>query len=79
MPKPIHPHPTPKVVRVVCELCDEEWGAHGESPTTLDCIRLLKLKRQWTWYPYVNTGGAYVYPYTTTINSNVSYRRPEVA
>ena len=34
--------PQPIVVTTVCSLCGERWEAHGDDPTTLDCIRLLK-------------------------------------
>lgn len=36
--------PEPVVVTTICSLCDEPWEAHGDAPTTLDCIRLLKAK-----------------------------------
>lgn len=47
-----HPKPQPIVVRTLCSLCDEEWEAHGDDPTTLDCIRLLKAAKVKP-YPYV--------------------------
>lgn len=48
--------PEPKVIRVVCSLCDLEWNAHGEDPTTENCIRLLKAElahRPYTNYQYI--------------------------
>lgn len=38
------PKPEPVVVSTICSLCDQPWESHGDKPTTLDCIRLLKLK-----------------------------------
>jgi hypothetical protein len=43
MPKSL-PKPEPVIVKTVCSLCDEPWEAHGDNPTTLDCIRLLKMR-----------------------------------
>lgn len=63
MSQPI-PKPAPVVVTTVCSLCDEPWEAHGDDPTTADCIRLLKARivtqpvtpvviyrDRWPWYP----------------------------
>lgn len=36
--------PQPVIVTTICSLCDEPWEAHGDAPTTQDCIRLLKAK-----------------------------------
>ena len=37
--------PEPVIRSTVCSLCDEPWESHGDDPTVLDCIRLLKAKR----------------------------------
>lgn len=37
-----NPKPEPVVVRTLCSLCDQEWEKHGDNPTTLNCIELLK-------------------------------------
>lgn len=34
--------PTPVAVTTVCSMCGLDWHAHGEDPTTEDCIRLLR-------------------------------------
>lgn len=36
--------PQPVIVNTICSLCGEPWEQHGDKPTTLDCIRLLKAK-----------------------------------
>lgn len=43
------PTPEPVPVNVVCALCGEAWHLHAENDgevSTLECIRLLKLKAQ---------------------------------
>ena len=57
-----NPTPQPVVVTTVCSLCGEGWELHGDNPTTLDCIRLLKAR-----IPTVTITRPYVvpaYPYT---------------
>jgi hypothetical protein len=44
MPKSSEPMPEPVIVKTICSLCDEPWELHGDKPTTLDCIRLLKAR-----------------------------------
>jgi len=34
--------PQPVVVTTICSECGLAWEAHGDKPTTSDCIRLLK-------------------------------------
>jgi hypothetical protein len=34
--------PEPVAVETICSVCGIDWGLHGESPTTDDCINLLK-------------------------------------
>ena len=34
--------PSPVPVQTVCAVCGLDWKAHGDDPTTDDCIRLLK-------------------------------------
>jgi hypothetical protein len=34
--------PQPKTVKVVCDVCGQDWKAHGTKPTLEDCVRLLK-------------------------------------
>ena len=67
MTKPA-PKPEPVVVSTVCSLCDQPWEAHGATPTTLDCIRLLKA------LPRVSYSQPYIYPVLTpwqwTYNQN---------
>lgn len=44
--------PEPVVIDTRCSLCNEKWESHGDSPTTLDCIRLLRAelaRRPQTW------------------------------
>lgn len=51
--------PQPVVVQTVCSLCDLPWEDHGDEPSALDCIRLLKERPAttvcpgphypWTW------------------------------
>lgn len=56
------PKPEPIVVETVCSLCDQPWEDHGETPTTADCIRLLKQQLAlrpaptiaWHDYPWTN-------------------------
>ncbi len=56
--------PKPVVVTTICSECGLAWEAHGDKPTTSDCIRLLKaeLAKRPTpitiTYPYVQP----VYP-----------------
>ena len=57
--------PKPVVVTTICSLCGLDWERHGESPTTEDCIRLLKaelasrpgptivLRERYPYTPYV--------------------------
>jgi hypothetical protein len=60
-----YPKPSPVVVYVRCALCDCDWNAHGDDPTTLDCIRLLKQRNNlqpypiWNqpWSPHIRTFG----------------------
>lgn len=40
--RPKKPKPIP--VEMICDLCGGSWKAHGENPTTDDCIRLLKAR-----------------------------------
>ena len=50
------PKPQPVVVSTVCSLCGEDWAEHGDEPTTLDCIRLLKARPIGTPYTYTWNG-----------------------
>lgn len=69
--------PQPVVVHTVCSLCDEPWEAHGDKPTTADCIRLLKERAQraeasrWSqpyWVePYVYPRQWWQEPYSYTL------------
>ena len=34
--------PAPVAVETICSVCGLDWDAHGDAPTTDDCIRLLK-------------------------------------
>lgn len=36
--------PEPVAVTTVCSMCGLDWKLHGKTPTTEDCIRLLKLE-----------------------------------
>ena len=70
--------PKPVVVKTICSMCGLDWDAHGDSPTTEDCIRLLKAEidkkpsgcthyhYDW-WYRYGWTPNTtpYVYPQIT--------------
>lgn len=55
--------PQPVPVTTICSMCGLGWELHGKTPTTEDCIRLLKIelaKRPNTiTIPYVQP---YVYP-----------------
>jgi len=65
--------PKPVVVTTICSECGLAWDAHGEKPTTSDCIRLLKaeLAKRPTVQPYVYP----TYPqYPYYIPNVVSYR-----
>lgn len=42
MAKPTKPEPV--VIQTICSMCQLDWAAHGEDPTTEDCIRLLKVE-----------------------------------
>lgn len=53
-----YPRPQPVVTSTICSLCDEPWESHGDDPTVLDCLRLLKAKR-YTPSPYVNPVASY--------------------
>jgi hypothetical protein len=63
MPKSSELKPEPVIVKTICSLCDEPWELHGDNPTTLDCIRLLKA-RPTTVIQQAPT----IYPWPTTIN-----------
>lgn len=44
------PEPIPTLVS--CSVCGLSWDAHGEKPTLLDCVELLKAelaKRRMAW------------------------------
>jgi len=50
--------PQPVNKYVVCSVCDFPWSMHGDDPTLMDCIRILKqhvVRPQpywdWTWRP----------------------------
>jgi hypothetical protein len=49
--------PEPIVVSTICSQCGLNWDLHGDNPSLLDCIRLLKAEiakpcQHWTWsYP----------------------------
>lgn len=34
--------PKPVAITTICSVCGLSWSNHGETPTTDDCIRLLK-------------------------------------
>jgi hypothetical protein len=38
----VPPTPKPKTIKVVCDVCGQDWKAHGTKPTLEDCVRLLK-------------------------------------
>lgn len=72
--------PKPVVVKTICSMCGLDWDDHGDSPTTEDCIRLLKVEAakqrscgcyHWHWQ------GTYTYPYwqvnTAGANTQISY------
>lgn len=40
------PTPKPKPIKVACSICEEDWAEHPDDPTVLDCIEILKSKRQ---------------------------------
>lgn len=77
-----NPKPEPIVVTTICSLCGELWDAHGEAPSTLDCIRLLRAKADahqtviYRWYPQnypVYPQPYRVYPYPGPNWSGNSY------
>lgn len=39
------PKPEPVVTATECSLCAEPWEDHGENPTVLKCVELLRAKR----------------------------------
>ncbi len=80
--------PQPVVVTTICSECGLAWEAHGDKPTTSDCIRLLKAElakrptvtvRPWIQpYPYpVYPSYPYWYQYQGisggTIQANTGY------
>lgn len=77
--------PEPKVIYVVCTVCDCAWEAHGPDPTLMDCIRLLKAKTYnptvfKPWYhtfPTYGIGGTYSGTSMTTNTTDVQYRTPK--
>lgn len=58
--------PQPVVVKILCSLCDLDWPAHGDKPTTEDCIRLLKQELSRRPRPYQQFFQHQPYPYTIT-------------
>lgn len=54
----IKPEPVP--LSLVCSLCAEPWDLHGDEPTVLDCIRILKAKAP--IFPSYPTLPSYPYP-----------------
>lgn len=52
--------PKPVVVTTICSECGLPWEAHGDEPTTGDCIRLLKIEL--AKRPSVAIAQPYVYP-----------------
>ena len=44
--------PKPVVVETRCSECDLPWEDHGDNPTLLDCIRLLKEQPKTVTYTY---------------------------
>lgn len=67
------PKPEPVSTDIICSICDEPWGLHQEvngEVSTLECIRLLKAKRQTPTIVYRQPAWYYqtpTWPYTTTI------------
>jgi hypothetical protein len=57
---PIKPRaPKPKTVKVVCDVCGQDWKAHGTRPTLEDCVPLLKAelaKRPVYQWPMAQSG-----------------------
>lgn len=55
--------PAPKATHVVCELCGLDWDMHGDDPTALTCIDLLKqeLKSRPRQIQYATSKGATTY------------------
>lgn len=62
------PKPEPVAVNIVCSLCELPWSQHGDDPTTLDCIRLLKQRNLYTPFPRP-------YWYTSTIHTGINTNR----
>lgn len=70
--------PQPVVVTTICSMCDQPWEAHGDKPTTEDCIRLLK--QQLAMRPVVKWVQPYQYPSWpyTTWNGNFCSPAPAI-
>lgn len=60
-PEPVH-------TSTVCSVCGQPWASHGEKPTVMDCVRVLKaaLVTAKRTHPIYVTGGTSTYPYTGT-------------
>lgn len=81
--------PQPVVVTVLCSLCDLSWDAHGEKPTTEDCIRLLKAELRSRpkpipyWYNTPVWNGLYASTNTLTASASnpgsITYMTPKSA
>lgn len=82
MVKTSAPQPQPVPQFIVCSLCGEPWAGHGDDPTTLDCIRLLKAKVRpsWQWQPnWTYTLGAAAGGSWSNSNGNVVAMTPRDA
>lgn len=66
------PIPEPVPTNVVCSACGEQWSLHGENPTLLDCIRVLKMYRQPRPVPYYPWYTNPIITYTTGINTTLT-------
>lgn len=36
------PRPEPVPMQVKCSVCAQDWDKHGDNPTVVDCVRVLK-------------------------------------
>jgi hypothetical protein len=57
--------PSPKPTRIVCGVCGLSWEAHGEKPTLVTCIDLLRAelaKRPKPSFPMSTSGSGYTIP-----------------